>query len=214
MNGRVLADFLELMMKKYILTAAIAAATTFSAPVSAQTSLDAILTQIALQCESTATLTSCDQLVQQQINALVASGSLTPAQRASAIARVVETATSALSRSGGANSTVATEITQIVGSATTSLNAIASSSPEAASAVNSAVSRTTVAVLTVVQDRGVSGTGDISAIAGALTTLAGASTDTAQQDAVQDIADTLNAGGSIVDVIEEIEVVNSYASPA
>lgn len=202
-------------MKKYIFTAAIAAATTFSAPATAQTlSLDAILTQIALQCESTATLTTCDQLVQQQINALVASGALTPAQRADAIARVVETATSALSRSGGANSTVATEITQIIGSATSSLNAIAASDPTAAAAVNSAVSRTTVAVLTVVQDTGMSGTGDIAAVAGALNTLAGASTDATQQDAVEDIADTLEAGGSVVDVIEEIEVVNSYASPA
>lgn len=204
-------------MKKYIFTAAIAAATTFSAPASAQSALtlDQILAQIALQCESSATLVSCDQLVEQQINALMASGALTDSQRASAIARVVETATSALNRSAGSGGAIATEIEQIVGSATTRLSAIATRSPDAAAAVNSAVSRTTVAVLTVAQDQGLTGGGAATtSIVNALNSVSSASTDSTQGGAIADIANTLNAGGSIVDVIEEIETVNSYASPS
>jgi type II secretory pathway component PulF len=81
--------------------------------------------------------------------------------------------------------------------------------------VNSAVSRTTVAVLTVVQENNLtSNNGATNQVVNALNQLASTSTDSNQQSAVTQIAATLGAGGSIVDVIEEIEVVNSYASPA
>jgi len=54
----------------------------------------------------------------------------------------------------------------------------------------------------------------VISVVAALEDLADTSTDNTQSNAIDDIAAILEVGGSIVDVIEEIEVVNSYASPA
>jgi len=205
------------VMNKFVISATVAATTFFSAPVFAQsaTNIDAMIAEIALQCEATVSLATCDQLLEQRINQLMADGVLDDNARAGAIARLVESATSALNRSSGPNNQIAVEIAQIVEKATTQLNVIKTRTPSAAAAVNSAVSRTTVAVLTVVQENNLtSNNGATNQVVNALNQLASTSTDSNQQSALTQIAATLGAGGSIVDVIEEIEVVNSYASPA
>lgn len=207
-------------MNKFVISATVAATTFFSVPAFAQSTtpavnIDAMMAEIALQCEATGSLATCDQLLEQRINQLMADGTLDDNARAGAIARLVESATSALNRSVGPSNQIAVEIAQIVEKATTQLNVIKTRTPAAAAAVNSAVSRTTVAVLTVVQEKNLtSNNGGTNQVVNALTQLASTSTDSAQRTAVTRIATVLNSGGSIVDVIEEIETVNSYASPA
>lgn len=205
-------------MKKYIAAAAIAATTFISSPVSAQSgfSIDAAIANIQLQCAASGTLASCDGLIADYLAGVMADGSFSDSQRANAIARLVEAATSAINTSiGTSNAAVSTEIEQIIGSATAQLSAIKARSPEAAAAVNSAVSRATVAVLTVVQEKDLTDSAaDAASIVDALGDLADTSTDGNQANAIDEIASILEVGGSIVDVIEEIEVVNSYASPS
>lgn len=190
-------------MRKFIATAAITAAMSVSTPAFAQssTSIDAILADIALQCGATATLEQCNTLVANYIATLGAAD----------ISRVVSAAISALSSSAGSNGQVSTEIDQIVGSATTALAASGASSAE----VNSAVSNITVAVLETVEERDLQDdAGAATNVVNALEDLADTSTDNSQANAIDDIASIIEVGGSIVDVIEEIEIVSSYASPA
>jgi hypothetical protein len=207
-------------MNKFVISATVAATTFFSAPAFAQsstptTNIDALMAEIALQCEATGSLATCDQLLEQRINQLMADGTLDDNARAGAIARLVESATSALNRSSGPSNQVAVEIAQIVEKATTQLNVIKTRTPAAAAAVNSAVSRTTIAVLTVVQEKNLtSNTGGTNQVVNALTQLANTSSDTTQRTAVASMATKISSGASIVDIIEEIETVNSYASPA
>jgi len=200
-------------MKKFIATAAITAAMSFSTPASAQSvSLDSILADIALQCGATATLDACNSLVAAYI---AQTATLPAAQRAAAISSIVVSATTALKNSAGSDGAVSTEISQIIGSATTALDAVAASDPTAAAAVNSAVSNVTVAVLEVVEARDLQDdAGAAVAVVGALEDLADSSSDNSQANAIDDIASIIEVGGSIADVIEEIEIVSSYASPA
>ena len=200
-------------MKKFIATAAITAAMSFSAPASAQTfSLDAILADIALQCGATVTLDACNSLVAAYI-AQVAT--LPAAERAAAIGSIVVSATTALKSSAGTDGAVSPEIEQIIGSATTALDAVAASDPTAAAAVNSAVANVTVAVLEVVEERDLQDdAGAAVTVVGALGDLADSSTDNSQANAINDIAAIIEVGGSVADVIEEIEVISSNASPA
>ncbi len=205
-------------MNKFLAAAAIAATTLASSPASAQAgfSVDAAIANIQLQCATSGTLASCDTLIQNYLNSLMGDASFSDSQRANAIARLVEAATSALNTStGSSNAAVSTELEQIIGGATEQLNTIKARSPDAAAAVNSAVSRATVAVLTVVQEKSLTDdAGSVISVVAALEDLADTSTDNTQSNAIDDIAAILEVGGSIVDVIEEIEVVNSYASPA
>jgi len=205
-------------MNKFLAAAAIAATTLASSPASAQAgfSVDAAIANIQLQCATSGTLASCDTLFQNYLNSLMGDASFSDSQRANAIARLVEAATSALNTStGSSNAAVSTELEQIIGGATEQLNTIKARSPDAAAAVNSAVSRATVAVLTVVQEKSLTDdAGSVISVVAALEDLADTSTDNTQSNAIDDIAAILEVGGSIVDVIEEIEVVNSYASPA
>lgn len=196
-------------MKKIFATAAITAAMTISAPAYAQsTSLDALLANITASCGATATLATCDALVAQYI---AQTASLPAAERASAISQIVVAATSALRTSAGTNASVSTEIQQIMGRATTSLDAI----DGAGAAVNSAVANMTVAVLDVVQERNLQDdAGAAVTIVSALEDLADSSSDTNQASAIDDIAAIVEVGGSVTDVIEEIDIVSSYASPA
>ena len=192
-------------MKKFIASAAITAALAVSTPASAQTAtnLDAILADIALQCGATATLTDC--------NTLLASYFATGGLSAADISRVTAVAIASLKDSAGSDGAVSTEIDQIVGSATAAL----SSSGASQSAINSAVSNITVAVLETVEERDLQDdAGASSSVVNALEDLADTSTDNSQANAIDDIASIIEVGGSIVDVIEEIEIVNSYASPA
>jgi len=143
-------------MNKFLAAAAIAATTLASSPASAQAgfSVDAAIAKIQLQCATSGTLASCDTLIQNYLNSLMGDASFSDSQRANAIARLVEAATSALNTStGSSNAAVSTELEQIIGGATEQLNTIKARSPDAAAAVNSAVSRATVAVLTVVQEK-------------------------------------------------------------
>lgn len=189
-------------MKNFVASAAITAALVVSTPASAQTtSIDAILADIALQCGSTATLEQCNTLVANYISTLGAAD----------ISRVVTAAIGALRDSAGSNGQVSTEIDQIVGSATAALSASGAST----AAVNSAVSNITVAVLEVVEERDLQDdAGAASNVVNALEDLADTSTDNSQANAIDDIASIIEVGGSIIDVIEEIEIVSSYASPA
>lgn len=190
-------------MKNFVASAAISAAMLVSAPASAQStiSIDAILADIALQCGATATLEQCNTLVANYIASLPAAD----------ISRVVTAAIGALRDSAGSNGQVSTEIDQIVGSATAALNSSGASSAE----INSAVSNITVSVLEVVEERDLQDdAGAASSVVNALEDLADTSTDNSQGNAIDDIASIIEVGGSIVDVIEEIEIVNSYASPA
>ena len=52
-------------MNKFVISATVAATTFFSAPVFAQsaTNIDAMIAEIALQCEATGSLATCDQLL-------------------------------------------------------------------------------------------------------------------------------------------------------
>lgn len=207
-------------MNKFVISATVAATTFFSAPAFAQsstptTNIDALMAEIALQCEATGSLATCDQLLEQRINQLMADGTLDDNARAGAIARLVESATSALNRSSGPGNQIAVEIAQIVEKATTQLNVIKARTPAAAAAVDSAVSRTTIAVLTVVQEKNLTdNTGGTNQVVAALSQLASTSTDPFQRSAVTSMATKISSGASIVDIIDEIEVVNSYASPA
>jgi len=192
-------------MKKFIASAAITAALAVSTPASAQTAtnIDAILADIALQCGATATLTDCNTL----LAGYFAAGGLSAAD----ISRITAGAIAALKDSAGSNGAVSTEIDQIVGSATAAL----SSSGASQSAINSAVSNITVAVLETVEERDLQDdAGAASSVVNALEDLADTSTDNSQANAIDDIASIIEVGGSIIDVIEEIEIVNSYASPA
>ena len=192
-------------MKKFIASAAITAALAVSTPASAQTAtnIDAILADIALQCGATATLTDCNTLLAGYFTA----GGLSAAD----ISRITAVAISSLKDSAGSNGAVSTEIDQIVGSATAAL----SSSGASQSAINSAVSNITVAVLETVEERDLQDdAGAASSVVNALEDLADTSTDNSQANAIDDIASIIEVGGSIIDVIEEIEIVNSYASPA
>ena len=197
-------------MKNFIASAVITAAIAVSTPASAQTApnIDAILADIALQCGSTATLDQCNALVAQYI---ASTASLPAAERASAIGRIVVAAVGSLKDSAGSDAAVSTEIEQIIGSATSTL----SSSGAGSSAINSAVSNITVAVLEVVEDRDLQdNAGAAVAVVGSLENLEETSSDNSMANAIDDIASIIEVGGSIVDVIEEIEVVSSYASPA
>lgn len=189
-------------MKNFVASAAISAAMLVSAPASAQsTSIDAILADIALQCGATATLEQCNTLVANYIASLPAAD----------ISRVVTAAIGALRDSAGSNGQVSTEIDQIVSSATAALVSSGASSAE----INSAVSNITVSVLEVVEERDLQDdAGAASSVVNALEDLADTSTDSSQGNAIDDIASIIEVGGSIIDVIEEIEIVNSYASPA
>ena len=200
-------------MKKILATAAITAAMTISAPVSAQSvSLDSLLANITAACGASATLETCDALVAQYI---AQTASLPAADRASAIGQIVVAATTALKSSAGSNAFVVTEIQQIIGSATSALDAVAASDPSVAAAVNSAVANVAVAVLEVVEDRDLQDdAGAAVTVVGALEDLADSSSDNNQANAIDDIASIIEVGGSVTDVIEEIEVVSSYASPA
>lgn len=192
-------------MKKFIASAAITAALAVSTPASAQTAtnIDAILADIALQCGATATLANCNTVLANYF----AIGGLSAAD----ISRVTATAIASLKDSAGSDGAVSTEIDQIIGSATAALT----SSGASQSAVNSAVSNITVAVLEVVEERDLQDdAGAASNVVNALEELADTSTDNSQANAIDDIASIIEVGGSIVDVIEEIEIVNSYASPA
>lgn len=202
---RVLGESLENKMKKFIASAAITAALAVSTPASAQTAtnIDAILADIALQCGATATLANCNTVLANYF----AIGGLSAAD----ISRVTATAIASLKDSAGSDGAVSTEIDQIIGSATAALT----SSGASQSAVNSAVSNITVAVLEVVEERDLQDdAGAASNVVNALEELADTSTDNSQANAIDDIASIIEVGGSIVDVIEEIEIVNSYASPA
>lgn len=204
-------------MKKFVFGAAISAAMMVSGGASALTDaeLDAMLADVQLQCAALGSLAQCDALVQAKIAQLEADGLIDDSGRAAAVARVVETAISALNTSSAPNGQVAVEIDQIIGRATTAMNTIKTRTPAAAAAVNSAVSRATVAVLVAVQERNLnSNPGQAGQVGNALTALANTSTDTNQRNAVQQIATVINNGGSVVDIIDEIEVLNSYASPA
>lgn len=192
-------------MKKFIASAAITAALAVSTPASAQTAtnIDAILADIALQCGATAALANCNTVLANYF----AIGGLSAAD----ISRVTATAIASLKDSAGSDGAVSTEIDQIIGSATAALT----SSGASQSAVNSAVSIITVAVLEVVEERDLQDdAGAASNVVNALEDLADTSTDNSQANAIDDIASIIEVGGSIVDVIEEIEIVNSYASPA
>ena len=204
-------------MKKFVFGAAISAAMMVSGAASALTDaeLDAILVDIQLQCAATGTLAQCDALVQAKIDQLEADGAIDDAGRAAAVARVVETAVSALNGSSAPNGQVAVEIQQIIGRASSAMNTIKERTPAATAAVNSAVSRATVAVLVAVQERNLnSNPGQAGQVGNALSTLANTSTDTNQKNAINQIATVVSGGGGVIDVIDEIEVVNSYASPA
>ena len=204
-------------MNKYIFGAAVTVAMSMSSSAFALTAaeLDAMMADIQSQCGATTTLSQCDALVQAKIAELEASGTLDDTARVNALARIVETATSALGSNGGTNSDIASEISQIVDRVSTQLNTITTRSPETATAVNSAVSRVVVAVLVVVQENDLGSDADaLASVTGALEDIADESSDPTQTAAIDGIASTLEAGGSIVDVIEEIEVVNSFASPA
>ena len=196
-------------MKKIIATAAITAALTVPVPASAQAvSLATLLQNITAACGATATLTTCDALVAQYV---AQTASLPAAERASAIGQIVVTATNALRTSAGANATVAAEIQQIVGSATTALRSVSGAS----TAVNSALANVTVAILNVVESRSLQNdAGAAATIVGALRSVGSSSSDSTQANAINDIAAIIEVGGSVVDVIEEIDIVSSYASPA
>jgi len=200
-------------MKKIIATAAITAAMTLPVPASAQAvSLETLLANITAACGATATLATCDALVSQYI---AQTASLPGADRAAAIGRIVVAATSALQSSAGSDGAVSTEIAQIIGSATTTLDAVVAADPAAAAAVNSAVSNVTVAVLEVVEARDLQDdAGAAVTVVAALTDLSDSSSDNNQSGAIDDIAAIIEVGGSVADVIDEIEVISSYASPA
>jgi len=206
---RVLGKNLESKMKKIIATAAITAALTVPVPASAQAvSLATLLQNITAACGATATLTTCDALVAQYIEQ---TASLPAAERASAIGQIVVAATTALRTSAGTNATVAAEIQQIVGSATTALDTVSG----ADTAVNSALANVTVAVLEVVEARDLQDdAGAAATIVSALEDVADSSSDSIQASAIDDIAAIIEVGGSVVDVIEEMDIVSSYASPA
>ena len=204
-------------MNKYIFGAAVTVAMSMSSSAFALTDaeIDAMLADIQSQCGTTTTLSQCDALVQAKIAELEASGTLTDTARVNALARIVETATSALGSTGGTNSDIASEISQIVDRVSTQLNTISTRSPDTAAAVNSAVTKVVVAVLVVVQEKDLdSDANALASVTGALEDIADESSDPTQTAAIDGIASTLEEGGSIVDVIEEIEVVNSFASPA
>lgn len=190
-------------MKNFVASAAITAALVVSTPAQSQSTVDinAILADIALQCGATATLENCNAVVASYVGSL----------NASQISSVVTTAIAALRDSAGSNGQVSVEIDQIVGTATSAL----ASSGASQAAVNSVVSNITVAVLEVVEERDIQDdAGAASSVVNALEDLADASTDNTQSNAIDDIASIIEVGGSIIDVIEEIEIVSSYASPA
>lgn len=202
-------------MKTVFATSALLAATTFGSSAAAQSAVvpfDTQLLQIALQCETATTIDQCQSLVAQQLALLEADASLDVTAYLAAVTRVIDSATQALIRSSASGTSIAQQLGAIVQSASNAISVV--------SAVNPAASNSTIALLTVsvlevtVSKNLVSNPTSGGLIGSALTQLASVSTNPTQAGAILSISSTVSSGGSLSEIVNVIEQVSSYASPA
>jgi hypothetical protein len=203
-------------MKTVLATSALLAAATLGSAASAQTTpFDSQLLQIALQCETAATIDECQSLIAQQIALLESDTSLDPSSLLSAITRVVDSATQALLRSNASSESIAQQLSSIVQTVSASIANVTSRNPEAASAANSVVAVLTVSVLEVTVAKSLSSSATSGGLIGsALSQLASVSTNPTQANAILTVSSTISSGGSLSEIVSVIEQVSQPASPA